>query len=198
MAHSARASSSSDGSDLEHCDQFEPRQRESSVGNFDSRNESPTIAQFHAARLHEKLAQVGHLPSKWMTKDELYYMAKIADSGHWPWERADILTPTPPEDRTDMLTPTPPSSLETSSPKILIQSSSRRRTKLQRPNPLHRIEPPLNSPRRHNLRSKQSSTKRASGGIQKQQILQKKHSMVTRSRCGGRCYRRQGACRDGG
>lgn len=194
MAHSTRASSSSDGPNLEHCDQLEPRQRESSVGNFDPRSESPTIAQFLAAHLHEKLSQVGHLPSKRKTQDELYYMAKTANSGHWPWERADILTPTPPEERTDMLTPTPPSSLETSSPKIFVQGSSRRQTKLQQPNPLHRIEPPLNPPRMHNLRSKQSSTKRASGGIQKKQILQRKHSMLTRSRCGGRCYRRQSAC----
>ena len=182
MARSTRASSSSDGPDLEHCDQLNPRQRESSIGNFDPRNELPAIAQFHAARLHEKLSQVGHFPSKRMTRDELYYMAKIADSGHWPWERADILTPSPP------------SSPETSSPKIFVQSSSGRQTKLQQPNPLHRIEPPSNRPRRHNLRSKQSSTKTASGGIQKMHMRQRKHSMVTRSRCGGRCYRRHSTC----
>jgi hypothetical protein len=195
MAYSTRASSSSNGPDLEHCDQLEPRQRESSVGNFDSRSVSPTIAQFHAARLHDKLSQVGHLPSKRMTQDELYYMTKIEESGHWPWELADVLTPTPPEERTDILTPTPtpPSSLETTSLKNFVQSTSRRHTRLQQPNPLHRIEPPLRHPRRHNLRSKQSSTKRASGRIQKKQILQKKHSMVTRSRCGGRYYRRQSA-----
>ncbi|KUJ14174.1 uncharacterized protein LY89DRAFT_784166 [Mollisia scopiformis] len=122
MAHSTRASSSSDGPDLEHCDQLEPQRRESSVENFDPRSESPTITQFLVAHLHEKLFQVGHLPSKQKTQDELYYMAKTADSSHWPWERADILTPTPPEERTDMLTPTPPSSLETSSPKIFVQA----------------------------------------------------------------------------
>ena len=191
MTNSARASLSTDGHDLELCDQFEPRQRQSSVGNFDLRSESPTIAQFHAAHLNEKLSQGGHLPSKWMTQDELYYMAKIAESGHWPWERADILTPTPPEDRTDMLPPTPPSSLETSSLKIFVQSNSRRQTKSQEPKPLHRIELPLDPTRRYNVRSKHSSTKRASGGMQKEQILQRKHSMVTRSRCGQRRYRRQ-------
>ena len=191
MARSTRASSSTD---LEHCDQLIPRQRESSIENFDPRSESPTIAQFHAAHLHEKLSQVGHLPSKWMTRNELYYMAKIADSGHWPWEGADCLTPTPPEERTDTLTPTPPTSLETSSPKIFVQNSSRRQTKLETPNPLHQIKPPSNPPRRHNLRSKQSSTKTASGGIQKKQMLQREHSMVTRSRCGGRCYRRHSTC----
>jgi hypothetical protein len=70
-----------------------------------------------------------------MTQDELYYMTKIEESGHWPWELADVLTPTPPEERTDMLTPTPtpPSSLETTSLKNFVQSTSRRHTRLQQP-----------------------------------------------------------------
>lgn len=190
MAHGTRASSSSVATDLEHCDQFKPRQRESSVGNFDPRSESPAIAQFHAAQLRERLSRVGHIPSKWMTQDELYYRTKIAESGHFPWERADILTPTPPEDRTDMLTPTPSSSLETSS----LKSNSRWQTEFHQPNPLHRIEPHLNPPRRHGLRGKRPSTKIASDRIQKKQTLHRDHSMVTRSRCGGRCYRRQNAC----
>ncbi|TAQ90842.1 hypothetical protein B7494_g865 [Chlorociboria aeruginascens] len=149
MPHSTRASLSSDGLDSEYRGQFEPRQRQSSVGNFDSRSDSPMQPTY----------------------------ARNSLNGHWPWEQADILTPTPPEDRTDMLTLTPLSSLEASSLKISVQSSSRKRTKSQQPNPPHRIEPPLNHPRRHNLRSKQSSIERASGGIQKKHILQMKHSM---------------------
>jgi len=61
------------------------RQRESSAGTFDYIKEDPIITETNADRLREKLCQLeaGHLPSRLVTSDELYYTAK--DPYLWPW-----------------------------------------------------------------------------------------------------------------
>lgn len=183
MADRPLASPSSDGFDVEHYEHLKQRQRESSVGNFDLQNESPIIVQINADRLRDKLSQIRDLPRKWMTQDELYYMAKTPDL--WPWQRTDPLTPTPPD--------TPSSILETSNSKFARNSSEiQSQHKLGQAHPFKQIEQPSNPLRsRYNLRNGHSNEGRK-GRIQKKQIRPRKHTMVTRSRCRGRCCQRQG------
>jgi hypothetical protein len=186
MARRPLASPSSDGTDVDHWAhlELEQREREPSVGNFNLQNESPMIVEWTANRLHEKLSQIDTLPRKWMTQDELYYMAKTPDL--WPWQRTDPLTPTPPD--------TPNSILGTLNSATFPESTSWLQTykNVEQGTYFQQNAPPSKLPRsRHNLRNRQSSAKRTKGGIQKKKAGKRKHTMVTRSRCQGRCCRGQ-------
>lgn len=186
MARRPLASPSSDGTDVDHWAhlELEQREREPSVGNFNIRNESPIIVEWTANRLHEKLSQIDTLPRKWMTQDELYYMAKTPDL--WPWQRTDPLTPTPPD--------TPNSILGTSNPATFPESTSwlqsykivEQGTNFQQNASLSKLPGPT-----HNLRNRLPSAKRTRAGIQKKKASKRKHTMVTRSRCQGQCCRGQ-------
>lgn len=186
MARRSLASPSSDGIDVDHWAHLglEQRQREPSVENFNLQNESPAIVEWIANRLHEKLSKVDTRSRKWMTQDELYYIAKAPDL--WPWQHTDALTPTPPD--------TPNSSSQTSNSAAFAESSSllqgynnpNRRTQSQHNSPSSK--PPR---QRRDLRKRQSSMKRTKGGIHKKEIKKRKHTMITRSRCHGRCCQQQ-------
>jgi hypothetical protein len=185
MTHRALRSPSSDGSQEQQWPVLEHQRRESSVGPFDLQHESPVIVQMNADRLRDKLSQIDTLPQKWMTQDELYYMAKAPDL--WPWQRTDVLTPTPPDTPNSM---PETSSLEASTQKdtwAQYHQNAELQTVFQQTTPLSK---PLR-PRR-NLRSRQSNTMRTKGtkgAIHKKQTSARKHTMVTRSRCRGRCCR---------
>jgi hypothetical protein len=161
------------------------RQRESSVGNFNFEQESPDIIQMNANYLRNKLSQIDTLPRKWMTQDELYYMAKAPDL--WPWQRTNALTPTPPG--------TPSSMREASSPDNFAGARSWILNCKERQNFLLQQKAPSSKPvtSKRDLRCRPSSKKREKGRIQKKQIGERKHTMVTRSRCQGRCCRGRAA-----
>jgi hypothetical protein len=182
MARRHLASPSLDGIDADHWPHLEQRQRESSVGNFNLQYESPVIVQMNADYLRCKLAQIDTLPRKWMTQDELYYMAKAPDL--WPWQRTDVLTPTPPD--------TPNSMREASSLDTFDEGSSWiRNCKEPRTSLQQNTLPSKPIPSGHDLRNRQSGKKRTKDGIRKKQTRKWKHTMVTRSRCRGRCCREQ-------
>jgi hypothetical protein len=185
MAKRSLASPSSDGMDVDHWAHLElqQRQREPSVENFNLQNESPIIVEWIANRLHEKLSEIDTHPRKWMTQDELYYMAKAPDL--WPWQRTDALTPTPPD--------TPNSSLQASNSSTLAESTNLLQSykKADQRMPFQHKAPSKPSRQRHDLRKRQSSIKPAKGGIHKKEIKKRKHKMITRSSCHGRCCQKQ-------
>jgi hypothetical protein len=186
MARRSLASPSSDGIDVDHWAHLglEQRQREPSVENFDPQKESPAIVEWIANRLHEKLSEIDTHPRKWMTQDELYYMAKAPDL--WPWQHTNALTPTPPD--------TPNSTLAISNAANFAESSNLLQNckEADQTMPSQHKEPSYKPPRqRHDLRKSQSSMKRARGGVHKKEINKRKHTMITRSRCHGRCCQKQ-------
>jgi hypothetical protein len=144
------------------------RQRESSAGEFDHSREDPVIVGIIADRFCYKLCQLeaSRLPSRLMTPDELYYMAK--DPHLWPWQRTAVLTPTPPD------TPTSASDMEMEelSSHCIVEGESKEEAKASLQSPS--IETPSSSYK------KEPNTKRTSGGIRKG-VPARKHSMITLS-----------------
>jgi hypothetical protein len=97
LASPSSASSNDGGLTLDTSFLQQQWQRESSTSVFDHNKEDPIIVKINVDQLCDKLyqPQAGHLPSRSMTADELYYKAK--HSHLWPWQRTAVLTPTPPD-----------------------------------------------------------------------------------------------------
>jgi hypothetical protein len=184
MVRTALASPCSHDSSIAFDTSFlqQQRQRESSAGAFDHSKDCQVIVEIIVDQLRDKLCQLqdGHLPSRLKTAEEIYYAQK--EPHRWPWERTLPLTPTPPD------TPTNNNEEPTSSCSVhgrhqkeadahfQLELASSRMPQTCSPNP---PQP------KHSLRSRQSTTKRVHGGIQKS-VPTRKHGMVTRSWCRGR------------
>jgi hypothetical protein len=154
----------------EHSDAPRQGERETSVEIF-GRNpepEAPTVLQFHADLLHEKLTRVQHQPRRWATAEESYYEAKMGNLRHWEW--TGVFTPTPPD-----------------SPKSEAQHTPQNRDIVRHHIRSESTIAPLSHKRRQRSgrqaeRSHIAKTAHSRDGIRKKPMRPSKHSMITRSK----------------